>query len=182
MKKIAAIGIILFASSLYALGGLPFKLEGKFNYNMISNASGIKDLNATSMNFGINAILPVFMGLKARLNVLGFEMYTLKDFPVEGESFSTNYFRFNLLNGGDLMYCFPLPMFHPYVFTGLGIVNASPEEGESTTSFSARLGLGAAYSLPAVSFFLEAGYGMFDSGVEGAETEGTILIGAGVRF
>jgi len=179
MKKI---GIILMLSiiSLYALPNLPFNLEGKFNYNMITNAGGTKDQDATSMNIGINAILPVFMGVKARLNLIGFEIYTLKG---DGEDFSTNYFRFNLFNGGDLMYFLPFPPFNPYVFAGLGMENVSPEEGDSYTSYGLRIGLGAGYSLPMVSFFLEAGYGMFDSGEEeGAETEGQILIGAGVRF
>jgi len=181
MKKV---GLILMLSiiSLYALPNMPFNFEGKFNYNMISNAEGIKDQDATSMNIGINAILPVFMGLKARLNLIGFEIYTLKDFPVKGEDYSTNYFRFNLFNGGDLMYFFPLPPFNPYVFAGLGMENVSPEEGDSYTSYGLKIGLGAGYSLPMLSFFLEAGYEMFDSGLEFSETEGKILIGAGVRF
>lgn len=182
MKKLGVVVAILFASSLYAIPGMPFNLEGKFNYNMVSNAGGIKDQDATVMNFGVNALLPVFMGLKARVNVIGFEMYTLKDYPVEGEDFTTNTFKFNLLNGGDLMYFFPVPTFNPYLFAGLGVRNVSPEEGDATTSFSVRVGAGAGYSLPAVSFFLEAGYEMYDSGIENAETEGTILIGVGARF
>ncbi len=180
MKKIAV--VVLFTSSLYAFGVLPFNLEGKFNYNMISNAGGIKDQDATSMNIGVNAILPVFMGLKTRLNVIGFEMYTYKDFLGQGEDFSVNTFRVNFLNGGDLMYFFPVPAFSPYVFLGLGMTNVSPEEGESTTMFRVRGGMGAGYSLPLVSFFLEAGYEMFDSGIEDTETEGAILIGLGARF
>ncbi len=180
MKKVAVVVVILCASSLYALAGMPFNLEGKFNYNIVSNAYGIKDMDATDMNIGINAILPVFMGLKARLNLIGFQMYTVK--PEGLDESTTNTFSLNLLSGGDLMYFFPVPTFNPYGFAGLGVANVSPEGGESATSFNVRLGVGAGYSLPTVSFFLEAGYQMFDSGIEGEESEGTILIGAGARF
>jgi|Deesub1362A_J573_1020465.scaffolds.fasta_scaffold00030_31 hypothetical protein len=180
MKKVAVVVTVLFASFLYAIGGLPFQIEGKFNYNMLSNAGGVQDLDANVMNIGINAVLPVFMGLKARLDVIGFEMYTVK--PEVGDESTTNTFSLNLLSGGDLMYCFPVPTFNPYLFMGLGVANVSPEVGDAITSFKVRAGVGGGYSLPTVSFFLEAGYEMFDSGIEGAESEGTILIGAGARF
>lgn len=180
MKKVAVVMAILFASSLYALPGMPFSLEGKFNYNIVSNAMGEQDSDANVMNIGINAVLPVFMGLKARLNVIGFKMYTVK--PDDGNESTTNIFSLNLLSGGDLMYFFPVPTFNPYGFLGLGVVNVSPEGEDAITSFSVRVGAGAGYSLPTVSFFLEAGYKMYDSGSAQLETEGTILIGAGARF